>query len=140
MSIARTLEGKLSATLALISIIGWLVVAVVDMYRVGVTPDVITGVIILGLGVIAYQFYREDKVNSKDPAVQKARIEASIEMYLDKLAKYKAESIGADKFDNPIQEFLDILSKLKLSSIVGIDESDKEVIDAKIDEESRELF
>lgn len=129
MSIARTLEGKLSATLALISIIGWLVVAVVDMYRVGVTPDVITGVIILGLAVVAYQFYREDKVNSKDPAIQKARIEASIEMYLEKLAKYKAESNGADKLDNPIDEFLSILRKLKLSSIVGTDESDEENVE-----------
>lgn len=138
MSIARTLEGKLSATLALISIIGWLVVAVVDMYRVGITPDVVTGGIILGLAVVAYQFYREDKVNSKDPAVQKARIEASIEMYLDKLAKYKAASIGADKIDNPVDELLQLVNAAnKYREHL---ESKKESKKIDLDEDPRKFF
>lgn len=112
MSITRTLDGKLSATLAMLTIVGWLVVAIVDMYRLGIFPDVATVALVLGLAVTAYKFYSEDKQSSKDPETQKAQIEASTEMYLDKLAKYQAEINSVPSSDNPLESFLMWLNSL----------------------------
>lgn len=88
MSIARTLDGKLSATLALISIVGWIVVGVMEGYPMA-RPDNQTTAIVIGLAIVAYKFYSMDKVTSKDPEMQKAQIEASVELFLDKLAKHQ---------------------------------------------------
>jgi hypothetical protein len=109
MSIARTLDGKLSATLALIMIIGWLVVDVVEAYPVA-RPDIMMVAIIIALAVVAFQFYREDRAASKDPVTQKAQIEASVEMFLDKLALHQATT-QKQKFDNPLINILEWLAK-----------------------------
>lgn len=128
MSIARTLDGKLSATLALISIVGWVVVGVVEAYPTA-RPDIQTTAIVIGLAIVAYKFYSMDKSTSKDPKMQKAQIEASVELFLDKLAKHQITS------DTERDEYglITLINLLK-----GIGEAHKEDLPKDSEEQSDE--
>ena len=130
MSIARTLDGKLSATLALISIVGWVVLGVMEAYPAA-RPDIQTTAIVIGLVIVAYKFYSMDKSTSKDPEMQKAQIEASVELFLEKLAKYQISSDGA-RDEAGVSTLINLLKNIgksyegELPKIVTDDREEKE--------------
>ena len=129
MSIARTLEGRLSATLALIAIIGWIVVAIVEAYPVA-RPDNATVIMVVSLAVVAFKFYQQDRASGKDPETQKAQMDASVELYLEKLAKYRAAAEGIEK-SSPLMNLIRVLEDITK----GSDASENDVTDEDVEQE-----
>ena len=137
MSIARTLDGKLSATLALISIVGWVVLGVVEVYPQA-RPDIQTTAIVIGLAVVAYKFYSMDKSTSKDPEMQKAQIEASVELFLDKLARYQAAGDTESEQYKGLKTLLDLFRGFKAIRSEPEDDLPKIVTDDREEQEAKE--
>lgn len=90
MSLRETLEKNANAALALIVIVGYGVQALAATWPdTSPTPEWI--VLELGLAVVAFAFYREDKNYKKDPGIREATVKVAADDLLNDIAKVIAE-------------------------------------------------
>jgi hypothetical protein len=86
MSVKTTLEKYANASLALIAIIGWAVQGLLATWPAD-SPTLEWVAIIIGLGSIAFAFYREDKAYKKDPGIKEATVTAATDELMNTFAE-----------------------------------------------------
>jgi len=86
MSVRTTLEKNLNAALALIGIMGYAIQGLISTWPVD-PPSAEWVVIMLGLGIIAFFFYREDKAYKKDPGIREATVTSATDDLMNTFAE-----------------------------------------------------
>lgn len=86
MSIRTTIEKNANAALVLIGILGFAIQGLLATWPEH-PPTYEWVVILLGLGTIAFFFYREDKAYKKDPGIKEATVTAATDDLMNKFAE-----------------------------------------------------
>lgn len=86
MSLRETLEKNANAALALIAVIGYAIQGLLATWPED-PPTTEWVVIVIGLGIVAFFFYREDKAYKKDPGIKEATVTAATDDLMNKFAE-----------------------------------------------------